>query len=231
MIYGIGGKATSTVVFLIGPLMLTNSARIEDARDEAEWGGLMTHLLPTSVPSAAIAFALLMQCIAAPLLGLIADRFGMRRILLSLHVALGLACNVALGLTDVRAPTLLRAALLAGLYYSMALAWMFQNALLPSVALSAHRPTVSLVSAGLSNLGALGFLLVQYSILRAAGGSADPGAVPPESALDLITLLAAAVRTCVHAHALFHTPCRIFPTHLLGLRAPLAAVAWLSNVA
>merc|ERR1712185_192394 len=85
----------------------------------------------------------------------------MRRVLMAVHVVFGLCCNVALGLTSENTAVALRAALLAGLYYAMALAWMFQNSLLPSVASSARRPTVSLMSAGLSNAGAGFFLLLQ----------------------------------------------------------------------
>lgn len=156
---GLGGKATSTVIFLIGPLMLTNTARLAEEEaaqlemDEEEPGVFhLPHLLPTSVPSIAIAVALFLQCIAAPLLALYADRYGMRRTLLAVHVFLGLICNVLLGVSGDWSVAV-RSALLAGLYYSMALAWMFQNSLLPSVASSARRPMVSLLSAGLSNVG------------------------------------------------------------------------------
>ena len=195
-LYGLGGKATSTVVFLVGPLMLTNTARIEEEHmlddDTVEDPGLfhMPHVLPTSVPSVAIAFALLLQCIAAPLLALVADRYGLRRVLMTGHVALGLVCNLLLGIS-AKWSVVVRAALIAGLYYAMALAWMFQNALLPSVASSAWRPMLSLSSAGLSNLGAGLFLLVQYRVLVGAGHG--EAAAPSEASLDYICLLAAAI--------------------------------------
>jgi UMF1 family MFS transporter len=199
VLYGLGGKATSTVVFLIGPLMLANTARFEFAEADAEepepgsWA--LPRVLPSSVPSLAIAVALLAQCLAAPLLALLADRYGLRRSFMAAHVALGLTCNVMLGLTDTTTPVVVRAALLAALYYSMALAWMFQNALLPSVATAAQRPTTSLVSAGLSNLGAALFLLVQYKIV---GDGSLPGVAsltggPSDASLDLVCLIAAAI--------------------------------------
>ena len=42
----------------------------------------------------------------------------------------------------------------------MAIAWMFQNSLLPSVAPVHHRPGLSLASTALSNLGGAAFLIV-----------------------------------------------------------------------
>jgi len=35
-LYGLGGKATSTIVFLIGPLMLTHSARLEEEQQQRD---------------------------------------------------------------------------------------------------------------------------------------------------------------------------------------------------
>jgi MFS-type transporter involved in bile tolerance (Atg22 family) len=72
----------------------------------------------------------------------------------------------------------------------MALAWMFQNALLPSVAGASSRPTLSLISAGLSNLGAALFLLLMHHVVSEGE---DASHTPSEAALDLVCLLAAAV--------------------------------------
>ena len=74
MIYGLGAKAVSGIVFLIGPLILIDAARKaeEVASEEGELDddlGLgLPRVLPTSLPSLTITVALFAQCVAAPLL-------------------------------------------------------------------------------------------------------------------------------------------------------------------
>ena len=118
-----------------------------------------------AAPCSAVCAGLLAQCVAAPLLAAIADRYGARRLLMTAHVIIGLCATVAIGLAKPTTPVLTQAFLVATLYYAMALAWMFQNALLPSVAPVAKRPTLSLASTALSNLGGALFLLLQYRAL------------------------------------------------------------------
>ena len=54
-----------------------------------------------------------------PVLATIADQYGMRRVLMAVHVILGLACTALLGFTQPTTPLLVQATLLATLYYAM----------------------------------------------------------------------------------------------------------------
>ena len=176
IVYGLGARAISGIVFMIGPLLLIDAARAadeaNDSDEEPTLFGLipLPTLLPTTIPQITITVGLLAQCVAAPVLAAAADRYGLRRLLLTFHVVLGLAACFLLGLATVSTPVVLQAFLLALLYYAMALAWMFQNALLPSVAPVARRPALSLASTAVSNVGGAAFLLVQYHALS----SEDP---------------------------------------------------------
>jgi MFS-type transporter involved in bile tolerance (Atg22 family) len=201
-IYGLGARAVSGIIFLIGPLILIDAARAAAETEESDDNSI--GLLPTSLPSLTITIGLFAQCLAAPALAALADQYGMRRLLMALHITLGLGCIVALGLVSPSTPVYLQALLLATLYYAMALAWMFQNALLPSVATSAQRPNLSLASTALGNLGGAGFLILQYHMLRGedvmhlpATSSLFPSAMdtvqshPSGGTLHLVCLLAA----------------------------------------
>ena len=207
MIYGLGAKAVSGIVFLIGPLILIDAARKaeEVASEEGELDddlGLgLPRVLPTSLPSLTITVALFAQCVAAPLLASAADVYGTRRMLMAGHVAAGLLCTVLLGLSSPTTPVLYQAVLVGAIYYTMAIAWMFQNSLLPSVASVHRRPALSLASTALSNLGGAAFLIVQHQLLSSSSGSsggersggvrAQPSPPPPAP----IALLEAAARS------------------------------------
>ena len=170
VLYGLGARAISGVVFMLGPLLLIDAARAADEADEGEtilFGIIpLPSFIPTSIPPITITLGLLAQCFAAPLLASLADRHGARRLIMTAHVFLGLAACFLLGL-DLKWSVLAQATLVGSLYYAMALAWMFQNALLPSVAPVARRPALSLWSTAVSNLGGAAFLILQYRILSA----------------------------------------------------------------
>lgn len=137
-------------------------------------------------------------------------------------------------------PLLLCAAFLVGsIYYTMAIAWMFQNSLLPSVAPVHHRPGLSLASTALSNLGGAAFLIVQHRLLSAGsgGGSASPpmplariasSTSPVESSNPAIVPVASttsAVVAAAAAHAAdWHSPPSSDALHLVVL---LGAAWWL----
>ena len=170
VLYGLGARAISGVVFMLGPLLLIDAARAADEADEGETilFGIVSlpRFIPTSIPPITITLGLLAQCFAAPLLASLADRHGARRLIMTAHVILGLGACFLLGL-DLKWSVFAQASLVGTLYYAMALAWMFQNALLPSVAPVARRPTLSLWSTAVSNLGGAAFLILQYRILSA----------------------------------------------------------------
>ncbi len=178
-IYGLGTRSVSAVIFMVSPLLIVASARKESR--VAELHALSASrayatsslaqstpplLLPTTLPTLAISAALIMQCCAAPFVAAAADLYGVRRLLMSAHIGLGVLCIAGLVATPDSAPVLVHAALVALLYYAFAISWMMQNSLLPSVASPPKRPALSLVSAVLSNLGGGAFLMAQLWLLH-----------------------------------------------------------------
>ena len=237
--YGLGARAINVVVFMIGPLLLIDAARAAEDEDDGEGGtgplGIgMPRFIPTTVPQITITIGLLAQCVAAPVLATIADRYGTRRILMTGHAVLGIAATIGIG-SDITMSVLSQAGLLATLYYAMAMAWMFHNSLLPSVASVSKRPTLSLASTAISNLGGAFFLVVLYRVLSdepasllnvnvflrgiyqtAAPEQHHPHTIPVSSA-------ATAVLAAAQAHAAAHAP-SVGDLHLVCL---LAAGWWL----
>ena len=79
VIYGLGARAISGIVFMIGPLLLIDAARREndaalddELGDGGSSGGFLPQLMPTSVPPITITTALVVQCILAPVLATMA---------------------------------------------------------------------------------------------------------------------------------------------------------------
>ena len=117
--YGTGTRAIAAVIFTIAPLMLTSAARLEEGEPSTLDIALMApnasveegllhavhhhslhhapHLRPSSIPTFTVSVGLLMQCVTAPVLALMADARGLRRVLLAAHVVLGVASSVVLG--------------------------------------------------------------------------------------------------------------------------------------
>jgi len=82
---------------MIGPLLLIEAARKAQESEEEDGSILGFTFIPTSVPQITITVGLLAQCAAAPLLASFADRYGARRLIMAIHVVLGLsACLVSL---------------------------------------------------------------------------------------------------------------------------------------
>ena len=155
----------------IAPLLLIDTARRE--REAAPPDSPPPLLQPTGIFSWTISAGLLLQCVAAPVLAAIADLYGLRRSLQSAHILLGSVCLVGLACLSPDAPLLVQAALVALVYYASALAWMMQNALLPSVASAPRRPALSLASAALCDLGGAAFLVLQLRVLEDGVGVFD----------------------------------------------------------
>eukprot|EP00908_Phaeocystis_cordata_P007221 Transcript_17861.p1 GENE.Transcript_17861~~Transcript_17861.p1 ORF type:complete len:529 (-),score=220.97 Transcript_17861:56-1540(-) len=176
-LYAFGTKSITAVVFTIAPIMLTEAAKAAQ----------LTYLRPTSVSSMVFGVSLLLQCAGALTLGELADARSVRLALLAVHVAMGVACELALGLLR-DCGVLALAALQVALFYAMGISWTFYNAFLPLVASRALRPAVSLAAAGSAAVGGVGFLLLQYSEV-----ALEPGAAAPPAALRRICVYAAAV--------------------------------------
>ena len=197
--YGSGTRAVTSIVYTVGPVLVTEAAKAQRLGDHspppthappgnhsnasaalpADSDELPVVLadgvevLATQLSTLALSFSLLLQCVTSIFLAQLADARGWRLRMLVIHVVLGAACALALGLTPPDTPALLQALLLAMTFYGLALAWMFVNGFLPLVASPARRPTVSLGAAALASAGGAAFLLVQYSMLSEAGAEAD----------------------------------------------------------
>ena len=228
VIYGLGARSVSGIVFLIGPLILIDAARRVEAQDDNDdeiFGFVLPHVLPTSLPSITVTISLFAQCLAAPILADLADHYGVRRLSMGAFVALGIAATVALGLSSPDTSALVQAVLIGVIFFSLSIAWMFQNSLLPTIAPVSRRPTLSLASTALSNLGGAGFLILQHRIFSASndppGGSVSALVHSPTA---MATVPVATASAAVVAAAAAHAPPSSDALHLVCL---LGAGWWL----
>ena len=161
--YGSGTRAVTSIVYTVGPVLATEAAKAQRLGDHsqphtppppgnhsnasaalpADSDELPVVLadgvevLATQLSTLALSFSLLLlQCVTSIFLAQLADARGWRLRMLVVHVVLGAACALALGLTPPDTPALLQALLLAMTFYGLALAWMFVNGFLPLVDLA-----------------------------------------------------------------------------------------------